>query len=627
MAIEWYVARDGKTYGPFTPEEMTAGARDGELRRDDLVWRKGMPYWQPAADLPGLWPPPPPALLAAPTREPAPPATSPTPATPPPPAVAAAATPAPRAEARHDAERQAEPAESAPKRAGFIRRHWRGELGLPKAYWGVGVLLTLVAVGLAYGFGATVGAANLSPVAGGIAMLCFLSFLCIMTVWQLVGIWRSAGNHIRTTGRTVWGALARVAVVVGVVRSVVEFSTVIWPMLSESAMLAAGRDNIPAHRLRLLRNGTELELAGGMPFGTADALKNVLDAAPAVRVLHLNSMGGRVAEGYQIYQIVRDRNLITYTATDCVSACTIAFLGGSQRYLSSRARLGFHSLSYGGVDQTRLPDINTDLRQMLVQHGAPQWFIDKALTTGADSMWYPPTGDLIAAKIVTRVVDPDQFAMSGVGGWRDTDALERSLLSSPIYALIKASDPEGFKKIAGRFAEAVRLGKSEPEVIQDVQAVLGTDVLPKYLNVAPDGAIQRYWRAQIAEMEHLSKTDPALCVAFAFPEQRREGYNVNKLVPRDLLTEDIAALTELVRQATSAPQMQKPANLDQEFAGVMDRISKRLPRAQDVLAYPGDYFNDPRTLCDALLAFYHDVLNLPPQRSGPMLRSLAEPPR
>jgi hypothetical protein len=614
MATEWYVARDGKTYGPFAPQEMSAGARDGELRRDDLVWRKGMPYWQRAADVPGLWPPPPTALLAAPSREPASP-TTPTAGT------------GPTRNVRLEAKVQPVAEDSARRRVGFIRRHWRGELTLAKAYWGVGVLLTLLAIGVAYGFGAAVRAANPSPVAGGIAMVGFLSFLCIMTVWQLVGIWRAAGGHIRSTGRSVWGVLARVAVVIGAVRSVVDFSTVIWPMLSESAMLAAGRDNIPAHRLRLLRNGTELELAGGIPFGTADALKNVLDAAPAVRVLHLNSVGGRVTEGYQIYQIVRDRNLITYTATDCVSACTIAFLGGTQRYLSSRARLGFHSLSYGGVDQKRLPDINADLQQMLVQHGAPQWFIDKALTTSADSMWYPPTNDLIAAKIVTQVVDPDQFAMSGVGGWRDKETLERSLLSSPIYALIKDSDPDGFKKIAARFAEALRLGKSEPEVIQDVQAVLAADVLPKYLQVAPDGVIQRYWRVQIAEMEHLSTSDPALCVAFAFPEQRREGYNINKLVPREMLAEDIAALTELITQAIRAPQPQKPADLDREFGGVMDRISKRLPHAQDVLADPSKYFNDPSTLCNALLAFYHDMLNLPPQRSGPMLRSLAEPPR
>src|SRR5262249_33356275 len=152
--------------------------------------------------------------------------------------------------------------ECAPRRAWFIRRHWRGELSLAKAYWGVGFLLTVLVIGVATVFGLWLGQAKLSPVARGIAMVGFLSFLCVMPVWQLVGIWRSAGNHIRSTGRRVWGVLARIAVVVGAVRALADFATVVWPMLSESAMLAAGRDNIPAHRLRLLRSGTELELAG-----------------------------------------------------------------------------------------------------------------------------------------------------------------------------------------------------------------------------------------------------------------------------------------------------------------------------------------------------------------------------
>jgi hypothetical protein len=187
-----------------------------------------------------------------------------------------------------------------------------------------------------------------------------------------------------------------------------------------------------------------------MPFGTADAVRNLLDAAPTVKVVHLNSIGGRIGEGLQIYELLRERKLATYTATNCVSACTIAFLGGSQRYLSPKARLGFHSVSFGGVDQSRFPNINTDLRRMLAAHGAPPWFIDKALSTSASSMWYPAHKDLVDAKIATRIVDPDRFGMSGIADWRDKAALERSLLSIPFYALL-GQRSVGFKKIADRF--------------------------------------------------------------------------------------------------------------------------------------------------------------------------------
>jgi hypothetical protein len=424
MEGDWYAARDAETYGPFTTERMLAGVRQGELRRDDLVWRKGMPYWRPAADVPEIWQTP----------------SSPPPPSGPPPLPSA---PSPSREpetlqtvVRDDSTPGNDPTDGASEthlkatpRAGFVLRHWRGELTLAQAYWVVGFLLTLGAVLASNAFGAWLEQARLSPVALGLVLTSFLSLLCALTIWQLVGIWRAAGNHMRSTGRTLWGSLARLAVVIGTMRAIADFSLVIGPMLSEGVNLATGKDNVVPYRLRLLRNGTELELAGGMSYGTADALKNLLDAAPAVKVVHLNSEGGWINEGHEIYRIVRRRRLATYTSADCVSACTIAFLGGSQRYLSAKARLGFHSSSFGTLDQRRLPEINADLRRMLYAHGVPSWFIDKALSTSSISMWYPTHRELIDAKIVTRIVDPDRFGMSGIGDWRNKEALERGLLT------------------------------------------------------------------------------------------------------------------------------------------------------------------------------------------------------
>ncbi|MBO0765910.1 MAG: hypothetical protein J2P50_15180, partial [Hyphomicrobiaceae bacterium] len=401
----------------------------------------------------------------------------------------------------------------------------------------------------------------------------------------------------------------------------------IWPMLAESAQLVSGLDNTPAYQLRLLHDGTEVELAGGMPFGTADALKQVLDAAPGVKVVHLNSIGGRIGEGFLIYRLVHDRNLVTYTATECASACTIAFLGGSQRYLSSKARLGFHSGSFGSLDGRQYPDMNADMRHILAVHGAPAWFIDRALSTSASSMWYPPHSDLVAANIVTLVVDPGKFGVSGMPIWRDREAIERELLAVPFYALVKESDPEAFKNIADRAVQSIGLGKTQPEVVQDIHDVFGAEVLPKFLGVAPDAAIQRYWRGQLAEMKHLSKSDPAHCAAFAYPELRRDDFDLLKLVPPELVDEDIAAVTEVIRQAMRAPQRQPADNLDEELAGVFKRISAHLPATQEILADPAAYFDNPRALCDATLAFYTDILDLPPARSGSLLRSFSQPQR
>jgi hypothetical protein len=620
MGMEWYVARDGETFGPFTSERMSAGVRDGELRREDLVWCVGMADWQPAGDVPGLWRPPAPRppiqpMAVGESLKPEKVTES----------SVAAEDGTPAGKSDHGDETKRTKHKSVP-RFGFIGTHWRGELTLAHAYWGVAFLLTIIVVALSKVFGDWLGQANLSPVFTGITLISFLSFLCVMTIWQLVGVWRSAGNHMKLTGRKGWATIARLAVLLGVLRSVVDFSNVVWPLLSASADLVAGRDNTPAHHLRLLRNGTEVELAGGMPFGTAEALRNLLDAAPGVQILHLNSIGGRVGEGYAIYEIVRDRKLVTYTATNCVSACTVAFLGGSQRYLATKARLGFHSSSFGGLDQKQLPEINAELRRTLASHGAPTWFIDKALSTSAQSMWYPEHDELLAAKIVTRIVDPDQFGMSGIGDYRNKEELERGLLTIPLYVLIRDNDPDSYREIARRLGEGVKLGKSALEVGQDIQAVL-VETLPKYLQVAPDATIQRYYRVRAAQMQHLAGTNPRLCVAIEFSEMRPEDFDLKKIVPEALAKEELAALSDLVREAIRAPQRPAAINVSDELVSAINRVSTRIPSAQNVISEPNKYFNDPRTLCAVLLALYAEILNLPPSRSGQILRSFNEPTR
>lgn len=47
--IQWYIARDGKQYGPLSDPEMGLFVKGGHLRGEDLVWRPGFNDWLPAA--------------------------------------------------------------------------------------------------------------------------------------------------------------------------------------------------------------------------------------------------------------------------------------------------------------------------------------------------------------------------------------------------------------------------------------------------------------------------------------------------------------------------------------------------------------------------------------------------
>ena len=73
----WYYARNGQRFGPVEEAEIQRLAQTGQLSAADLVWKPGLPEWQPAGQTQEL----------APLFRPAAPVPSPTPvaSVPPPP--------------------------------------------------------------------------------------------------------------------------------------------------------------------------------------------------------------------------------------------------------------------------------------------------------------------------------------------------------------------------------------------------------------------------------------------------------------------------------------------------------------------------------------------------------------
>ena len=56
MSNEWYYVRDGARVGPLTAQELKLLVSHGELVATDMVSRKGLGKWLPAAQIRGLFP-------------------------------------------------------------------------------------------------------------------------------------------------------------------------------------------------------------------------------------------------------------------------------------------------------------------------------------------------------------------------------------------------------------------------------------------------------------------------------------------------------------------------------------------------------------------------------------------
>jgi len=51
----WFVARNGETIGPVTFSDLADAVHQGQLKKEDWLWREGMDTWARASTVAGLW--------------------------------------------------------------------------------------------------------------------------------------------------------------------------------------------------------------------------------------------------------------------------------------------------------------------------------------------------------------------------------------------------------------------------------------------------------------------------------------------------------------------------------------------------------------------------------------------
>jgi hypothetical protein len=239
----------------------------------------------------------------------------------------------------------------------------------------------------------------------GALIVLVLPLTITLIVWQCVGIWRSAQKHVSRGGRRGWAIAAQVAIIIGTVRVLGECIQYV-PAMTQGFRLVLGADPLPAANLTILKEGKEVEVRGGLRYGTTDALRHVLDGTPTIQVVELNSLGGYLSEGEHIGQLISERGLTTSTMHQCVSACVLAFMGGNARYLGVHGRLGFHQASISGVGGGAIGNHGTGrFRRDLLERGVSESFVEQAMATPASTMWYPTADELLQAHVITSVVE------------------------------------------------------------------------------------------------------------------------------------------------------------------------------------------------------------------------------
>lgn len=285
---------------------------------------------------------------------------------------------------------------------GYIVRHWRGELG-PGVTWWVNCVVVSAALWWAVPRLAAAGDFASADTLGKFSASSALQFLQIglVPLWQMVGLWRCGERRSLLPDRWQTGRVIQVTAFLFTV--LITMRGLVFgaqQVIGARVALALGPYS---HTVTLLHAGREIAVSGGLGFGVAGDVQEILLANPGVRRIRLDSGGGALSEARRLRAVILEWDLDTYTARECSSACVSAYVGGRLRYLQRGARMGVHLprnwdvLSPNPVASGFRAELG-----YLHEWGLPDWFLENWIRTG-QQFWYPTEYQLVSSGLVTNL--------------------------------------------------------------------------------------------------------------------------------------------------------------------------------------------------------------------------------
>tara|TARA_R110001583_G_C5647215_1_gene408372 strand:- start:801 stop:2540 length:1740 start_codon:yes stop_codon:yes gene_type:complete len=505
----------------------------------------------------------------------------------------------------------------------WFKLHWQGLLPLDLSYWvnvfAIGIALLFITPPLFQYLADSEASSTLI----GLIIIAFYAVITGIFVWQLTGLYRSADKHISRGGSTGWAMMAKLMVLIGIGRYCYDMNQTGVPFILESGKLVVGASQLPPLSIRVMNHGTEVELLGGLKFGTSNNLAKVLVDNPSVKIIHLNSMGGRIAEAKKLALLVKKNKLITYSKTQCLSACPIVFLAGKEKLLGDSAKLGFHSASFGDVSGSEVEELNKSLLSLLEDAKVPNWFIKKVSKVSTEEVWNPSTDELIKAGIIDKIVDSGNYALSGVNDWQNPTTIDEELQKHEVYKSLNQFDEEGYKVVRDMMVTSIKDGTPLNTITTSVNHYLYVERFNHYMQLGGDEEVIQFMESQIAQMEYLKNDYPAKCASYTYPEvfDSNIANNIPSLIPSEVSEKETIAFNSLIKSLSSKNYIVDKDEQTTIITGVVEKMIAVDDSYGDVLSNPAKYNKEPEKLCTVGILLNKEINALPKEKAGSLLRS------
>lgn len=287
----------------------------------------------------------------------------------------------------------------------YIKRHWKGDLSLGVSFWVNVVVLSLLIVGIDKLLFLKLSSGH--PITVNKVTLLYSSItILIIYPWQIIGAWQSATRKLEGASNALFPRLAQILIFLGVVSTISNVKDSMPTYEDQWAIIS----NYPSSDFQVSwkEDSSLIHVEGELGFGLTESVIGLIEGHPSINGIVLDSTGGYLYEGRVLAALIEEYNLNTYVTRQCSSACTVAYIAGSKRFLTQHASLGFHqysnSIRGAELDESLRDEQRMD-RDYFESRGVGLSFLDQMYKATADKLWFPSLELLIEAGIVHEILN------------------------------------------------------------------------------------------------------------------------------------------------------------------------------------------------------------------------------
>ncbi|MBN8734416.1 MAG: hypothetical protein J0L64_28025 [Acidobacteria bacterium] len=227
------------------------------------------------------------------------------------------------------------------------------------------------------------------------------------------------------------------------------------------------------------------------------------------------------------------------------------------------------------------------------------------------------TRQLVMIVVVVLGVQVGRLAVSPrVDEWQKGRELDEAIAKEPVFSILLADKPELRAPLRAAMLKAYLSGNR----VQAVSA--GSDLLARhfsgYLSRGSDESVVRFIERIVFTLRSLEASNSDNCYYYLRPDAQHPvvlGKEQGK-------EEMFAAMREVVVSTKKGTPVEDAARVDESLKGVIAHLREGFGDDLQVLQEMRNPEVDRAKFCRISIAMYEQILKLPQQEAGPLLRSL-----